>query len=130
MSGAELVSPPSEVAALGLVLRGRDRSVVRGARLVAAAEAALALEDDPAAVVAKRRGPGSMIHLACTMTAVREHAETAAKVSNKAIGERLVITEAAVRKHVGAIFARLAVRRRAHRGILAVLVYLSRYRAG
>ena len=28
----------------------------------------------------------------------------AATVSNKAIGERLVVTEAAVRKHVGAIF--------------------------
>ena len=31
----------------------------------------------------------------------------AASVSIKAIGERLVITEAAVRKHVGAIFAEL-----------------------
>jgi hypothetical protein len=55
----------------------------------------------------------------------------AAKVSNKAIGARLVITEAPVRKHVGTIFARLAVlRRRPPRGSFAVLVYLSRYRQG
>jgi len=54
----------------------------------------------------------------------------AAEVSNKPIGERLVITEAAVRRHVGAIFARLAVLRRRPPRILAVLVYLSRYRQG
>lgn len=53
-------------------------------------------------------------------------------MSNKAIGERLVITEAAVRKHVGAIFAKheLLSGDDAHRRILAVLVYLSRQRQG
>ena len=56
----------------------------------------------------------------------------AATVSNKAIGERLVITEAAVRKHVGAIFAKLGLPsgEDAHRRILAVLVDLSRQRQG
>ena len=49
---------------------------------------------------------------------------------NKAIGERLVITEAAVRKHVGAIFARLAVRRGRPPPDPRVLVYLSRQRQG
>jgi DNA-binding NarL/FixJ family response regulator len=51
-------------------------------------------------------------------------------VSNKAIGVPLVITEAAVRKHVGAIFAKLHLRSGddAHRRMLAVLVYLSRQR--
>lgn len=45
-------------------------------------------------------------------------------MSNKAIGERLVITEAAVRKHVGAIFAKhdLLSGDEARRRILAVLV--------
>ena len=49
-----------------------------------------------------------------------------------AIGERLVVTEAAVRKHVGAIFAKLDLPSGddAHRRILAVLVYLSRQRQG
>ena len=43
----------------------------------------------------------------------------------------LVITEAAVREHVGAIFAKLEPSGDdAHRGILAVLVYLSRQRQG
>ena len=53
-------------------------------------------------------------------------------MSNKAIGEPLVITEAAVRKHVGAIFAKLDLPSGddAHRRILAVLVYLSRQRQG
>ena len=56
----------------------------------------------------------------------------AATVSNEAIGEPLVITEAAVRKHVGAIFARhdLPSGDDALRRILAVLVYLSRQRQG
>ena len=44
----------------------------------------------------------------------------------------LVITEAGVGKHIGAIFAKLepAAGDDAHRRILAVLVYLSRQRQG
>ena len=48
-------------------------------------------------------------------------------LSNRAIGERLVITERAVQKHVTSIFARLDLPAGAdaHRRILAVLAYLS-----
>ena len=48
-------------------------------------------------------------------------------LSNKAIGERLVITERAVQKHVTSIFAKLGLPsgEDAHRRILAVLAYLS-----
>lgn len=51
-------------------------------------------------------------------------------MSNKAIGERFVITKPAVRKHVGAIFASLPCGEDAYRRILAVLVWLSRQRQG
>ena len=46
--------------------------------------------------------------------------------SNKGIGERLVITERAVQKHVTSIFAKLGLRadENDHRRILAVLAYL------
>ena len=46
--------------------------------------------------------------------------------SNKGIGERLVITERAVQKHVTSIFAKLGLRTNEddHRRILAVLAYL------
>lgn len=46
--------------------------------------------------------------------------------SNKGIGERLVITERAVQKHVTSIFAKLGLRAAEddHRRILAVLAYL------
>jgi DNA-binding NarL/FixJ family response regulator len=48
-------------------------------------------------------------------------------LSNKAIGDRLVITQDAVRKHVTAIFAKLDLPagEEAHRRILAVLAYLA-----
>jgi DNA-binding NarL/FixJ family response regulator len=48
-------------------------------------------------------------------------------LSNKAIGERLVITERAVQKHVTSIFGKLGLPagEDAHRRILAVLTYLS-----
>lgn len=53
-------------------------------------------------------------------------------MSNKAIGERLVITEGAVQKHVTAIFAKLDVPagEDANRRILAVLAYLAPGLAG
>ena len=56
----------------------------------------------------------------------------AASVSIRRSALRLVITEAAVRKHVGAIFAKLGPPSGddAFRQVLAVLVYLSRYREG
>jgi DNA-binding NarL/FixJ family response regulator len=46
--------------------------------------------------------------------------------SNKGIGERLVITERAVQKHVTSIFMKLDLPQSAddHRRILAVLAYL------
>jgi DNA-binding NarL/FixJ family response regulator len=46
--------------------------------------------------------------------------------SNKAIGERLVITERAVQKHVSSIFAKLDLppSEDDHRRILAVLAYV------
>jgi DNA-binding NarL/FixJ family response regulator len=48
-------------------------------------------------------------------------------LSNRAIAERLVITEGAVQKHVGAVFAKLGLAPGddAHRRVLAVLTYLS-----
>ena len=48
-------------------------------------------------------------------------------LSNKAIGERLVITPDAVRKHVTSVFAKLELPagEDAHRRILAVLAYLA-----
>jgi DNA-binding NarL/FixJ family response regulator len=48
-------------------------------------------------------------------------------LSNRAIAERLVITEGAVQKHVRAVFAKLGLAPgdEAHRRVLAVLTYLS-----
>ena len=47
--------------------------------------------------------------------------------SNKGIGERLVITERAVQKHVTSIFMKLGLRQSDddHRRILAVLAYMT-----
>jgi DNA-binding NarL/FixJ family response regulator len=48
-------------------------------------------------------------------------------LSNRAIGDRLVISEGAVQKHVRAVFAKLGLAPgdEAHRRVLAVLTYLS-----
>ena len=48
-------------------------------------------------------------------------------LSNKGIGERVVITEGAVQKHVTSIFTKLALRggEDANRRVLAVLAYLN-----
>ena len=48
-------------------------------------------------------------------------------LSNRAIGDRLVITEGAVQKHVRAVFTKLGLAPgdEAHRRVLAVLTYLS-----
>jgi hypothetical protein len=67
---------------------------------------------------AVRRAPCSCF---CLLFSPRPRATT---VSNMAIGERFVIIEAAVRRHVGAIFSKLELRSGddALRRILAVLV--------
>ena len=48
-------------------------------------------------------------------------------LSNRAVADRLVITEGAVQKHVRAVFAKLGLAPgdEAHRRVLAVLTYLS-----
>jgi DNA-binding NarL/FixJ family response regulator len=53
-------------------------------------------------------------------------------LSNRAIADRLVITEGAVQKHVRAVFAKLGLAPgdEAHRRVLAVLTYLSPDRRG
>jgi DNA-binding NarL/FixJ family response regulator len=53
-------------------------------------------------------------------------------LSNRAIAERLVITEGAVQKHVRSVFAKLGLAPGddAHRRVLAVLAYLSPTRQG
>jgi DNA-binding NarL/FixJ family response regulator len=51
-------------------------------------------------------------------------------LSNRAVADRLVITEGAVQKHVRAVFAKLGLAPgdEAHRRVLAVLTYLSPHR--
>jgi DNA-binding NarL/FixJ family response regulator len=72
------------------------------------------------------RRPHAPASASCPATSARGNSV------EQGIGERLVITEAAVRKHVGSIFAKLDLPSGddAHRRILAVLVYLSRQRQG
>ena len=52
--------------------------------------------------------------------------------SNKAIAERMVVTERAVEKHVTSIFAKLRLPTSSddHRRVLAVLTYLQRSDGG
>ena len=45
-------------------------------------------------------------------------------MTNPQIAERLVVSEAAVRKHVGGIFAKLPLSGDGDRRVLAVLTYL------
>jgi DNA-binding NarL/FixJ family response regulator len=119
-------------AGLGYLLKDRVTEIERFAgalRRVAAGGSAL----DPtivARLLASRRDEGPLVALSAREREVL--GLVASGLSNKAIGERLVITEAAVRKHVGAIFAKLDLPSGddAHRRILAVLVYLSRQRQG
>ena len=124
--GGKAVHPHGIVYRARLVISGAP-GAPRGSELLSTPAARdLALGPRPQQ---ERCGAGPMLLLLPPVQGPRPRAAT---VSNKAIGERLVITEAAVRKHVGAIFAKLDLPSGddAHRRILAVLVYLSRQRQG
>jgi DNA-binding NarL/FixJ family response regulator len=76
-------------------------------------------------LLTKGRGPGDPLNLLTSRE--REVIELVAEGrSNKGIGERLVITERAVQKHVTSIFMKLDLQQSDddHRRILAVLAYM------
>jgi DNA-binding NarL/FixJ family response regulator len=113
-------------AGLGYLLKDRVTEVedfAGAVRRVAAGGSAL----DPK-VVARLLERGGEEPLAALTAREREVLALVAEgLSNKAIAERLVITEGAVQKHVTSIFTRLELPagEDAHRRILAVLAYLS-----
>jgi DNA-binding NarL/FixJ family response regulator len=115
-------------AGLGYLLKDRVTDIEEFAgtlRRVAAGGSAL----DPTIVsglLASRRDEGPLGALSAREREVL--GLVAEGLSNKAIGERLVITEAAVQKHVRSIFAKLDLPAgdETHRRIRAVLIYLSR----
>jgi len=117
-----------EPAGLGYLVKDRVTDIEDFAatlRRVAAGGSAL----DPKVVsglLAGRRDDGPMRSLTAREREVL--GLVAEGLSNRGIGERLVITERAVQKHVTAIFAKLDLPtgEEAHRRILAVLAYLSR----
>jgi DNA-binding NarL/FixJ family response regulator len=112
---------------LGYLLKDRVADVedFTGAlRRVAAGEAALD-QRVVAGLLASRRDERPLAALSAREREVL--GLVAEGMSNKAIGERLVITEGAVQKHVMAIFAKLDIPAGddANRRILAVLAYLA-----
>jgi DNA-binding NarL/FixJ family response regulator len=119
-------------AGLGYVLKDRVTDIEEFAgtlRRVAAGGSAL----DPsivAGLLATRRDEGPLGALSAREREVL--GLVAEGLSNRAIGERLVITEAAVQKHVRSIFAKLDLPagEETHRRIRAVLIYLSPPRHG
>jgi DNA-binding NarL/FixJ family response regulator len=114
-------------AGLGYLLEDRvtDLEDFAGAlRRVAAGGSAL----DPEVVAALLTSRRDSAALAALSAREREVLGLVAEgLSNKAIGERLVITERAVHKHVASIFAKLdlGAGEDANRRVLAVLAYLA-----
>jgi DNA-binding NarL/FixJ family response regulator len=114
-------------ARLGYLLKDRVTDVEDFAgtlRSIAAGGSAL----DPKVVAGLLGSKRDEAPLAALSTREREVLGLVAEGrSNKAIGERLVITERAVQKHVTSIFAKLDLPAGddAHRRILAVLAYLA-----
>jgi DNA-binding NarL/FixJ family response regulator len=114
-------------AGLGYLLKDRVTDVEELAgtlRRVAAGGSAL----DPKVVAALLASPRDAGPLDALSAREREVLALVAEgLSNKAIGERLVITEGAVQKHVSAIFAKLGLPggEDANRRVLAVLAYLA-----
>jgi DNA-binding NarL/FixJ family response regulator len=114
-------------AGLGYLLKDRVTDVedfASALRRVAAGGSAL----DPQVVAALLASRHESDPLARLSAREREVLGLVAEgLSNKAIGERLVITERAVHKHVGSIFAKLGLDAGddANRRVLAVLAYLA-----
>jgi DNA-binding NarL/FixJ family response regulator len=115
-----------EPAGLGYLLKDRVTDIEEFAgtlRRVAGGGSAL----DPQVVsgLLSRRDDGPLAALSEREREVLGH--VAEGLSNKAIGDRLFITERAVQKHVTSIFGKLGLPagEDAHRRILAVLTYLS-----
>jgi DNA-binding NarL/FixJ family response regulator len=114
-------------AGLGYLLKDRVTDVEELAgtlQRVAGGGSAL----DPQVVAALLARPRDAGPLDALSTREREVLALVAEgLSNKAIGERLVITEGAVQKHVSTIFAKLGLPggEDANRRVLAVLAYLA-----